>query len=62
MQVRVAAAPADGSANEELLRLLAKALDVPRSAVELVSGQANRHKRVSIPIGAAAMKLRLGVS
>jgi len=45
-KVRVAEPPEDGRANEAVLRLLAKTLDVPRATVELVSGHASREKIV----------------
>ena len=38
LRVRIAAPPVDGAANEELVRLLARALRVPRSAVEITRG------------------------
>jgi uncharacterized protein len=47
--VRVAAPPEKGKANEELRACLARALGLPKSAVELVAGAASRHKRVSLP-------------
>lgn len=48
LKVRLAAAPVDGKANAELLRFLADALRVPRSAVQLIAGQTSRQKRVRI--------------
>jgi uncharacterized protein (TIGR00251 family) len=47
--VRVAAPPEKGKANEELRACLARALGLPKSAVELVAGAASRRKRVSLP-------------
>ena len=44
--VRVAAAPADGAANEAVLRLVAEAAAVPRRAVRLLAGAAGRRKLV----------------
>jgi uncharacterized protein (TIGR00251 family) len=52
--VRVAAPPEKGKANEELRACLARALGLPKSAVELVSGAASRRKRVSLPAEAEA--------
>jgi len=46
---RVRAAPEDGAANDALLKLLSKALDVPASRLSLVSGQTSRLKTVQIP-------------
>jgi uncharacterized protein len=48
LRVRVSAAPADGAANESLLRLLASELGVSRSRVRLVSGATSRRKIVAI--------------
>ncbi len=52
--VRVAAPPEKGKANEELRACLARALGLPKSAIELVSGAASRRKRVSLPAEAEA--------
>lgn len=48
LKIRITAPPVDGKANEYLLRYLADACGVPRSAVTLVSGQTGRNKRVCI--------------
>lgn len=48
LRVRVAAPPVDGAANEELARILARALGVPRRAVEITSGHASKLKRVRV--------------
>ena len=45
-KVRVAAAPEDGRANEAVLDLLSRELELPRRAVSLVSGHAVRDKVV----------------
>jgi uncharacterized protein YggU (UPF0235/DUF167 family) len=59
LEVRVAAAPADGAANEEVIKLLAKALDLPKSVLTIVSGQTARLKRIELPIDAAEIRSRL---
>jgi uncharacterized protein len=46
--VKLAAAPADGAANEALTALLAKALGLPKRAIRIVSGERRRNKRVEI--------------
>jgi uncharacterized protein len=48
LRVRVAAPPVEGAANEELIRILARALDVPRRAVEIMSGHASKVKHVRV--------------
>lgn len=47
--VRVTAPPADGRANEAVLRLLARELDVAPSALALEGGASSRTKTVSAP-------------
>jgi uncharacterized protein YggU (UPF0235/DUF167 family) len=57
--VRVSAPPIDGTANEALLRLLARELRVPRSALRLAAGRTGRLKRVAVDaVAAAAVRAR----
>jgi hypothetical protein len=54
LKIRLAAPPVDGKANDALVAFLAKTLGVPKSRVELVSGQTSRTKRVRVAgVGAA---------
>jgi uncharacterized protein (TIGR00251 family) len=48
LRVRIAAPPADGAANRELIAVLAKALHVPRSAIAIDAGHNSRTKRVTV--------------
>ena len=48
LKVRVRARPVEGEANVALLKLLARALGVPKSAVSLERGGQSRSKMVSI--------------
>lgn len=48
LKIRLAAVPEKGQANTELLRYLADILGLSKSKVELVQGEASRHKRVCI--------------
>ena len=48
VRVRLSAPPVDGQANDELIRFLSQQLDVPRSAVRLVSGAGSRSKTIMI--------------
>lgn len=59
LEVRVAEAPADGAANEAIVKLLAKALGVSRSELSIISGATSRHKRVAIPFDVAEARGRL---
>ena len=47
-KIRLTAPPVDGAANEALVALLAEALQVSRSAVEIISGHTARDKRISL--------------
>lgn len=47
-KMRVRAVPEDGKANDALIRLVAQALDVPRSTVRLQSGATARTKVLAI--------------
>ena len=60
LEVCVSEAPTDGSANSAVIKLLAKALGVPRSDVDIVSGQASRHKRIAVPLDADEVRRKLG--
>jgi uncharacterized protein len=59
LEVRVAAAPADGAANDEVITLLAKALGLPKSSLAIVSGHAARLKRIEVPLDETALRSRL---
>ena len=48
LKARVAAPPVEGEANAALLKLVAKALGLPRSAVRIASGETARVKLVEI--------------
>ena len=50
-KARVRAVPEDGKANEALLKLIAKALDLPRQSVSLESGATSRIKQVRLQGG-----------
>ena len=60
--VRVTAPPVDGAANEALVKLLAKTLRVPKSAVAIVSGETSRTKVVQVDgVEEADLRARLGL-
>ena len=56
LRVRVSAVAVDGAANEELVRMLARALQVPRNAVVIIAGQTSRLKQVAVS-GATSERL-----
>lgn len=62
LDVRVAEAPADGAANEAVIKLVARALGISRSEVSIISGHSSRHKRVAVPYEPDEVRVRLGGS
>jgi uncharacterized protein (TIGR00251 family) len=46
--VRLAAAPVDGAANDELISLIATTLRIPKRDITIVSGERSRTKRIRI--------------
>ena len=57
LKVRISAPPVDGAANEEVVKVLAKAFSVAKSNVSIVSGETSKTKRVRV-IGATPEQLR----
>jgi hypothetical protein len=60
LSVRISAPPVDGAANDELVRLLSKALGMRRADMRLVSGQSSRHKVLEIDADEPAVINELG--
>ena len=48
LKVKVTAPPDKGKANQAVVELLAKEWRLPKSAIEIISGQASREKIVSV--------------
>lgn len=48
LKIRLKAVPEKGEANTELIAFLSKQLKIPKSNMELVSGETSRHKRVKL--------------
>lgn len=59
LAVKVTAVPESGKANDALLRLLAKRLKLPVSALQLVAGATDRHKQILIEGDAAQLESAL---
>lgn len=57
LEVSLAAPPVDGAANDELVRALADALEVPRRQVALLRGESSRLKLVEVS-GLSAEEVR----
>jgi uncharacterized protein (TIGR00251 family) len=62
LKVALAAPPVEGRANEALIRFFAELFAVPRSAVEIVSGESSRNKLVRVAgVSAEFVRGRFGV-
>lgn len=48
LKLKLQAQPIEGKANEALVKFLAKALGVPRSAVTITHGQTNKRKLIEV--------------
>ncbi|MBX3208619.1 MAG: DUF167 domain-containing protein [Labilithrix sp.] len=48
LEVALSAPPVDGAANEELVRVLATALGVPRRSVSIIRGATSQKKLVAV--------------
>jgi len=52
LKLRLTAPPVEGAANKMCIAFLAKCLGVPKSAIEIASGESSRQKQVLIRGGA----------
>jgi len=48
LKIEVTAAPEKGKANKAIIKVLAAALDVPRSSIQIVSGETSGNKKILI--------------
>ena len=59
VKIRIAAAPVDGAANDELIRFLAERLRISRTVIEITAGHTSRRKNITITGMETATVLRL---
>ncbi|TFH43400.1 MAG: YggU family protein [Chrysiogenales bacterium] len=48
IKISISAPPVDGRANTELIALVAKRLKIPKSSIQIISGEKSRKKRIAI--------------
>jgi uncharacterized protein len=48
LKIRLSAAPIDGRANDELIKMLSKTFGCPKSNIEIIVGSSNKTKLVAI--------------
>ena len=52
LKIKLTAPPAEGAANKQCIQVLAKALDLPKSALTITAGQTSRTKQILVkPFG-----------
>jgi uncharacterized protein (TIGR00251 family) len=63
LKCHLKSAPEKGKANKELIGLLAKALDLPKNAIEIVGGLISRtkHVRIFASLSQEQCMIRLGL-
>ena len=61
LRIRLQAPPVDGKANAALCEFLARHLELPKRAVEIVGGLSNRRKRVRVEGAGSDALQRLGL-
>ena len=50
LKIKLKAPPVDGAANKMCIQYLAKCLKVPKSSLEIISGQSSRTKRLRLHV------------
>ncbi|MEO2048906.1 MAG: DUF167 domain-containing protein [Pirellulales bacterium] len=62
LRVAVSAAPEKGKANQAIVKVLSKALGVPKSSIDLIRGSTSQHKQFllsGVPLKEARQKIQL---
>ena len=59
LKVRIAAAPKDGKANEELCNFLSKTFAISKKDIVIVSGEKSRQKTLKLPVSVKEKILEL---
>jgi uncharacterized protein (TIGR00251 family) len=63
LRIRIAAPPVDGAANDAIIELLSKRLQVRRADIQIISGATGRRKRVMVQgIDTAQVTARLDLN
>ena len=57
LKVKLKSPPVNGAANQELIRVLAKELDLGKASIEIVSGRTSKTKRIRVS-GADAARIQ----
>lgn len=52
LKLRINAQPVEGAANQAVIKLLSKSLDVPKTSIEIITGHTNKQKRLQLHISA----------
>ena len=50
VKIKLNSPPLEGRANKEVINLLSKILDVPKTSIELISGDKSKLKTLNVPL------------
>lgn len=50
VKIKLNSPPIEGRANKEVINLLSKVLDIPKTSIELLNGDKNKLKTIGVPI------------
>lgn len=56
LQVKIAAEPRKGAANDELVRFISEKLSIPKTTVMIWRGEKSSHKVVNVPLPVAEVE------
>lgn len=59
LKINVVSVPEKGKANQELIGYLAKKLKIPKSTLQIVSGETDRYKKILVTDNIDAIKIGL---
>lgn len=57
LKIKIKAPPQDGEANSEVISFLAKTLDLPKSRIQFIRGEASRQKDLLIDVSIEILQM-----
>ena len=59
VKIKLNSPPIEGRANKEVINLLSKVLDIPKTSIELVSGDKSKLKTLNVPLNEEQLRTQL---
>ena len=59
LKIKLNSPPIEGRANKEVVLLLSKILDVPKTSIEIISGDKNKLKTLSVPLSEEQLRMKI---